>query len=66
MEDVSTILTTTLLNTKRASIFLDVTPQTLLRWVHEGKVPAVRIGERKYLYSRKSLEALIESGKINN
>ena len=53
----------TVFNTREAAAFLDCTTGTLLRYVREGRIPACKIGDRKYLYSRKSLESLIESGK---
>ena len=53
----------TVFNTREAASFLDCTTGTLLRYVREGRIPACKIGDRKYLYSRKSLESLIESGK---
>jgi excisionase family DNA binding protein len=53
----------TVFNTREAAAFLSCTTGTLLRYVREGRIPACKIGERKYLYSRRSLELLIESGK---
>ena len=53
----------TVFNTREAAAFLDCTTGTLLRYVREGRIPACKIGDRNYLYSRKSLESLIESGK---
>lgn len=43
---------------------LHVSIGTLLRWVHEGRIPAVRIGARKYLFSARVLESIIMSGKL--
>jgi excisionase family DNA binding protein len=47
------------LTTMQAANALHVSIGTLLRWVHEGRVPACKIGDRKYLFSRKALENLL-------
>jgi len=44
------------LTTMQAANELHVSIGTLLRWVHEGRIPACKIGDRKYLFSRKVLE----------
>ena len=49
----------------QASNELHVSIGTLLRWVHEGRIPACKIGDRKYLFSAKTLEALIISGNLS-
>jgi excisionase family DNA binding protein len=49
------------LTTLEASRELRVHPNTLLRWVKEGRVAAVRLGGRKLLFSRKELEKLISN-----
>ena len=53
------------LTTMQAANELHVSIGTLLRWVHEGKVPACKIGDRKYLFSRKVLENLL-AGQSSN
>jgi excisionase family DNA binding protein len=62
-ENSITIDKKTVFNTREAASFLSCTTGTLLRYVREKRIPACKIGERKYLYSRRSLELLIESGK---
>lgn len=47
------------LTTQEASRELRVHPNTLLTWVKQGKVPCVRLGGRKLLFSRKEIEAVI-------
>lgn len=42
---------------------LKISVNTLLKWVKEGRVPAVRIGGRKYLFSRVELEKLMAGSK---
>jgi excisionase family DNA binding protein len=49
------------LTTMQAANELHVSIGTLLRWVHEGKVPACKIGDRKYLFARSSLEKLLNN-----
>jgi len=39
-------------------------PNTLLRWVAEGKIPYLRIG-RKLLYSRSEISKLVAAGQSN-
>ncbi len=47
------------MTTEQAAAELQITKLTLLTWVKAGKVPAVRIGGRKYLFSRKKIEELL-------
>ena len=49
------------LTTMQAANELHVSIGTLLRWVHEGRVPACKIGDRKYLFSRSALEKLLNN-----
>ena len=37
--------------------------QTLLKWVAAGKCPAVRIGTRKWLFSREEIRKLVAGNK---
>jgi excisionase family DNA binding protein len=52
------------LTTMQAANELHVSIGTLLRWVHEGRIPACKIGDRKYLFSRKVLENIL-AGQSN-
>jgi excisionase family DNA binding protein len=52
------------MTTMQAANELHVSIGTLLRWVHEGKVPACKIGDRKYLFSRKALENLLSNQSL--
>jgi excisionase family DNA binding protein len=54
------------LTTPEAARELKVSVNTLLKWVKQGRVPAVRIGGRKYLFSRIELEKLIAGRKPAN
>lgn len=47
------------LSTVEAARELRISVNTLLRWVASGKVPCVRLGGRKYLFSRKEIERLV-------
>ena len=47
------------LNSTEAARELRISVATLLRWVAAGKVPCVRIGERKYLFSRAEISKLV-------
>ena len=49
------------MTTMQAANELHVSIGTLLRWVHEGKVPACKIGDRKYIFSRSALEKLLNN-----
>jgi excisionase family DNA binding protein len=53
------------LTTMQAANELHVSIGTLLRWVREGRVPACKIGDRKYLFSRKALENLLFQSQSN-
>ena len=47
------------LSTIEAARELRVHPNTLLRWVAQGKVPFVRLGGRKLLFSRSEISKLV-------
>jgi len=47
------------LSTIEAARELRVHPNTLLRWVAQGKVPYVRLGGRKLLFSRSEISKLV-------
>lgn len=47
------------LSTIEAARELRVHPNTLLRWVAQGKVPYVRLGGRKLLFSRSEIQRLV-------
>ena len=47
------------LTAAQASHELQISVNTLYRWVQDGKIPAIRVGTRKYLFSRRELEKLL-------
>jgi len=47
------------LSTVEAARELRIQPNTLLRWVAQGKVPCVRLGGRKLLFSRSEISKLV-------
>ncbi len=47
------------LTTVEAAREMRISVNTLLRWVAEGKVPAVRLGGRKLLFSRAEILKLV-------
>ena len=47
------------LSTAEAAAELRISVHTLLRWTAAGKIPHVCLGGRKFLYSRKAIEALV-------
>lgn len=53
------------LTTAEAARELRVSVNTLLRWVQQGKVPCIRLGRRKLIFSRKEIEKLF-SGQFGN
>jgi len=46
------------LTSSEASTELRIHPNTLHRWVKAGRVPCIRLGGRKMLFSRKEIENL--------
>ena len=52
------------LTTVEAAQELRVSVSTLLKWVSAGIVPAVRLGDRKWLFSRAEIEKLVAGKKI--
>jgi len=48
------------MTTKQCAETLQITELTLLTWVKQKKIPAVRIGGRKYLFSRKMIEEVLK------
>ena len=59
MEQEKTIAMTT----AQTAAQLQISELTLLKWVKDGKVPAVRLGTRKFLFSRAEIEKLIAGNK---
>lgn len=53
------------LTTAETARELRVSVNTLLRWVQQGKVKAIRLGGRKLIFSRKEIEKLV-SGQFGN
>jgi len=51
------------LTANEAARELRISTATLFTWVKVGKVPAVRLGGRKLLFSRKEIERLVAGGK---
>lgn len=47
------------LSSAEAARELRISVHTLMRWTAAGKIPHVCLGGRKYLYSRKAIEALV-------
>ena len=47
------------LNSVEAARELRISVHTLMRYTAAGKIPHVCLGGRKYLYSRKAIEALV-------
>jgi excisionase family DNA binding protein len=52
------------LSTAEAARELRISVHTLLRWTAAGKIPHVCLGGRKYLYSRRTIENLV-NGELN-
>jgi len=48
-----------LLTTKETATICKVSPQTVLRWIHGGKLEAVRLGHKSYRVPESSLSALL-------
>ena len=51
------------LNSQEAAMQLRISQNTLMRWVKAGKVPAIRLGGRKLLFSRREIERLVAGEK---
>ncbi len=54
-------LKSNLLSTGRASKLLSVTPDTILKWIKQGKVRAVRTAGGHYRVSQEAIEAFLQS-----
>ncbi len=51
-----------ILNLKEACKLLGISRPTILKYLHNGKLPARRLG-RKWLFSKRQLISWVEKGK---
>ena len=55
-----------LLSTGKASRLLSVTPDTILKWIKQEKLPAVRTAGGHYRVSKEAIDALLHSSAENS
>lgn len=55
-----------MLTTKEAAKRLGLNHKTLLSYIREGKIPAIKYSERKILIEEEEIQKFIENSRINN
>jgi excisionase family DNA binding protein len=56
-------MTTKYLTPKEAATVLEVSPASVVRWVREGLIPAMRIGHRTIKIPRTAIEQIVNQNQ---
>jgi excisionase family DNA binding protein len=59
-------MTTKYLTPKEAAAVLEVSPASVVRWVREGLIPAMRIGHRTIKIPRAAIEQIVNQNQEVN
>lgn len=55
-----------LINTKEAAEILDVSSRTIVRWIHDGKLPGVKINPRAFAIAKDAVLKLAQERELAN
>lgn len=60
-------MTNNLISTKEAAAILDVSPRTVVRWIHDGRLPGVKVNPRAFAIPKEAAIKLAgEIGEIKS